>query len=80
MYTWIFIEGLIKVIEEKTFEHNYLKNGETQGSSKRAIILVKCPENNNLAIAIRHQVRDAGFCAVKGSETLSTAQRITIFR
>ena len=34
MYTWISIEGLIKVLEEITSEHNYLKNGKHKVAAK----------------------------------------------
>ena len=42
-------EGLMKVLDEITYERKYLEKEEVQGSSKRARTSVECPRKTTLS-------------------------------
>ena len=42
-------DGLMKVLDEMTYEHKYLEKEKVQGSSKRAGTSVECPRKTVLS-------------------------------
>ena len=70
-------DGLTKVLDKILYEHKYLEKEEVQGSSKRDRTSVKCPMDNNLELASRHQLSDEVLVRVKGPEIRLNTQIVT---
>ena len=70
-------DGLTKVLDKILYEHKYLEKEEVQGSSKRDRTSVKCPKDNNLELASRHQLSDEVLVRVKGPEIRLNTQIVT---
>ena len=46
-------DGLMKVLDERNYEHKYLEKEEVQGSGKRPRTLVECPTKTTLSQSAR---------------------------
>ena len=42
-------DGLMKLLDERNYEHKYLEKEEVQGSGKRPRTLVECPTKTTLS-------------------------------